>query len=234
MGERPYVLLSCAMSVDGHIDDNTPDRLLLSNDEDFDRVDAVRAGCDAILVGAGTVRRDDPRLLVRSPERGRERVARGLPPSPAKVTLTVSGDLDPGAAFFTAGDAEKIVYAAPAAVAKLAGRLGGAAEVVGAGGPGGDGGDGGDTVDLGLVLSDLYGRGVRRLMVEGGSSVHTRFLREDLVDELHLVVAPFFVGDPAAPRFVLGGDFPRDRRRRMDLAEVRVMGDVTLLRYLLA
>ncbi|MEU4534520.1 dihydrofolate reductase family protein [Streptosporangium sp. NPDC023825] len=233
MGERPYVLLSCAMSVDGYIDDGTPHRLLLSNDEDFDRVDAVRATCDAILVGAGTVRRDDPRLLVRSPERGRERAARGLPPSPAKVTLTATGDLDPNAAFFTAGDAEKIVYAAPAAVAKLAGRLGGAAEVVDAGAPG-EGGDGGGTVDLGRVLSDLHGRGVRRLMVEGGTSVHTRFLREDLVDELHLVVAPFFVGDPAAPRFVLDGDFPRDRRRRMDLAEVRKMGDVTLLRYRLA
>ncbi|MFF3439576.1 RibD family protein [Streptosporangium sp. NPDC002721] len=229
MGERPYVLLSCAMSVDGYIDDNTPHRLLLSNDEDFDRVDAVRATCDAILVGAGTVRRDDPRLLVRSAERGRERAARGLPPSPVKVTLTASGDLDPDAAFFTAGDAEKLVYAAPAAVAKLAGRLGGAAEVVDAGGPGGD-----DTVDLGRVLRDLRGRGVRRLMVEGGSSVHTRFLGEDLVDELHLVVAPFFVGDPAAPRFVLGGDFPRDRHRRMELAEARAMGDVTLLRYLLS
>ncbi|WP_329092497.1 MULTISPECIES: RibD family protein [unclassified Streptosporangium] len=230
MGERPYVLLSCAMSVDGYIDDGTPRRLLLSNDEDFDRVDAVRATCDAILVGAGTVRRDDPRLLVRSPERARERAARGLPPSPAKVTLTATGDLDPGAAFFTAGDAEKIVYAASAAVAKLADRLGGAAEVVDAGDPGAPG----DAVGLGRVLSDLRGRGVRRLMVEGGTSVHTRFLREDLVDELHLVVAPFFVGDPAAPRFVLGGDFPRDRRRRMDLAEVRKMGDVTLLRYRLA
>ncbi|MEU3163137.1 dihydrofolate reductase family protein [Streptosporangium sp. NPDC006930] len=230
MGERPYVLLSCAMSVDGYIDDETPRRLLLSNDEDFDRVDAVRATCDAILVGAGTVRRDDPRLLVRSRERALERVARGLPPSPAKVTLTATGDLDPGAAFFTAGDAERIVYAAPAAVAKLAERLGGAAEVVDAGAPGVDGGAGG-AVDLGRVLCDLYGRGVRRLMVEGGTSVHTRFLREDLVDELHLVVAPFFVGDPAAPRFVGGGEFPRDRDRRMDLAEVRKMGDVTLLRY---
>ncbi|GAA0824832.1 dihydrofolate reductase family protein [Streptosporangium sp. NPDC049644] len=224
MGERPYVLLSCAMSVDGYIDDRTPQRLLLSNDEDFDRVDEVRAGCDAILVGAGTVRRDDPRLLVRSPERGRERVARGLPPSPAKVTLTATGDLDPAAAFFTAGDPEKIVYAASPAVAKLTVRLAGAAEVV----------DAGEPIDLDRVLADLYGRGVRRLMVEGGTSVHTRFLRQDLVDELHLVVAPFFVGDPAAPRFVLEGDFPRDRHRRMDLAEVRRMGDVTLLRYLLA
>jgi 5-amino-6-(5-phosphoribosylamino)uracil reductase len=222
---RPYVLLSCAMSVDGYIDDSSPERLLLSNDEDFDRVDAVRATCDAILVGANTVRRDDPRLLVRSQARRQERVARGLPPSPAKVTLTTAGDLDPSSRFFAGDGAVKIVYAASAAVGKLAVRLGetGATVV-----------DAGDSVDLRRLLEDLAGRGVRRLMVEGGASVHTRFLQEDLVDELHLVMAPFFVGHSTAPRFVHDGDFPRDHRRRMDLVEVRKMGDVTLMRYLLA
>ena len=54
------------MSVDGYIDDGTPARLLLSNYADFDRLDAVRAESDAILVGADTIRRDDPRLTVRS------------------------------------------------------------------------------------------------------------------------------------------------------------------------
>ncbi|MEV8630358.1 dihydrofolate reductase family protein [Streptosporangium sp. NPDC051023] len=223
MGERPYVLLSCAMSVDGYIDDGTPDRLLLSNEEDFDRVDALRASCDAILVGANTVRRDDPRLLVRSRARRRERVTRGLPPSPAKVTLSTSGDLPPASRFFTTGEAEKIVYAASPAFAELAGRLDGAASVV----------DAGDPLDLDGVLADLSGRGVRRLMVEGGGSVHTAFLLADLVDELQLVVAPFFVGDPGAPRFVHDGEFPRNSRRRMDLTDVRRIGDVVLLRYLL-
>ncbi|WP_449063887.1 RibD family protein [Planomonospora algeriensis] len=211
------------MSVDGYIDDGTSERLLLSGDEDFDRVDEVRAGCDAIMVGAGTVRRDDPRLLVRSPLRRRERTARGLPACPAKVTLTATGDLDPASRFFTAGDAEKIVYAASGAVDALASRLGGAAAVV----------DAGDPVDLGRVLRDLAGRGIRRLMVEGGGSVHTRFLLEDLADEIQLAVAPFFVGDPAAPRFVGGGRFPQGPRRRMDLVEVRALGDVVLLRYLI-
>ncbi|MGW3810445.1 RibD family protein, partial [Micromonospora sp. NPDC005113] len=74
---RPYVLLSCATSIDGYIDDASDQRLLLSNADDLDRVDAVRASCDAILVGAGTVRRDDPRLLVRAAERRAERVAGG-------------------------------------------------------------------------------------------------------------------------------------------------------------
>ena len=130
------------------------------------------------------------------------------------MTLTATGDLDPAAAFFTAGAAEKIVYAASPVVARLAVVSPGRRRWPTRATP----------VDLGRVLADLHGRGVRRLMVEGGSSVHTRFLCEDLVDELHLVVAPFFVGDSAAPRFVLDGHFPRDRHRRMDLAEVRTMG----------
>ena len=66
MPERPYTLLSCALSIDGYLDAGTGERLLLSNADDLDRVDAVRAESDAILVGAATVRADDPRLLVRS------------------------------------------------------------------------------------------------------------------------------------------------------------------------
>ena len=62
MHDRPYTLLSCALSIDGYLGSATPRRLELSNDADFDRVDAVRASCDAILVGAATVRHDNPRL----------------------------------------------------------------------------------------------------------------------------------------------------------------------------
>ena len=79
MGERPYILLSCSMSLDGYLDSATEHRLLLSNDADFDRVDEVRAQCDAILVGAATVRNDNPRLLVRSAERRKRRVVEGRP-----------------------------------------------------------------------------------------------------------------------------------------------------------
>ena len=111
MAVRPYVVLSCAMSLDGYIDDASPQRLILSNPADLDRVDEMRASVDAILVGAGTIRRDNPRLLVRSAERRAERIALGRPESPIKVTLTRSGDLNPAADFFAAGSGEKIVYA---------------------------------------------------------------------------------------------------------------------------
>lgn len=222
--ERPYVLLSCAMSIDGYIDDSADTRLLLSNEADLDRVDAVRAGCDAILVGAHTIRRDNPRLLVRSPGRRRARVDRGLPPSPTKVTLTAQGDLDPTASFFTAGGVDKIVYCASPVADKVGQRLDGVAIVV----------DAGDPVDLGHVLADLAGRRIGRLVVEGGSCMHTRFLTAGLADEAHLVVAPFFVGDSRAPRFVGDGAFPWNSRHRASLAEVRQIGDMVLLRYALS
>src|SRR5688500_20313806 len=107
--DRPYVLLSCGMSIDGYLDTAADKRLLLSNAADFDRVDAVRAECDAILVGARTVRRDNPRLLVRSQARIAERVARGLSPLPIKVTVTRRAKLDAHADFFTARSEERRV-----------------------------------------------------------------------------------------------------------------------------
>jgi len=223
MRDRPYTLLSCSVSIDGYIG-NASSRLLLSNDADFDRVDAVRASCDAILVGAETVRTDNPRLLVRSPHRRDERTARGLAPSPMKVTVTRRAQLDARSAFFTQGDAEKLVYCPSPAVVDARSRLGPVATVV----------DGGGTVQMSTLSTDLAARGVERLMVEGGGCVHTQFLTEDIVDELQLVVAPVFVGDSEAPRFVSDGTFPWNPGRRATLADVRQIGDVVLLRYALS
>jgi 5-amino-6-(5-phosphoribosylamino)uracil reductase len=224
MAERPYTLLSCGMSLDGYLDGGTPERLLLSNAADFDRVEGIRAGCDAILVGARTIRHDDPRLTVRTPSRMRRRTSRGLSATPAKVTLTRQGDLDAGANFFSTGDGEKLVYCATPAMDRVLGRLGGVATVV----------DGGRVVDVRGLSEDLHHRGVRRLMVEGGGMTHTQFLVADLADELQLVVAPFFVGDSRASRFVGDGAFPWHPGRRARLAEVRALGDVVLLRYALS
>ena len=224
MPDRPYTLLSCGMSLDGYLGSASPRRLELSNDADFDRVDAVRASCDAIMVGATTVRLDNPRLLVRSETRRDARTARGLPPSPIKVTLTERLELDPRADFFTTGDIEKLVYCASPRVPDARSRLGTVATVV----------DGGEPVDMRSLSEDLGARGVERLMVEGGGNVHTQFLTDNLVDELQLVVAPFFVGDSRATRFVSDGQFPWNPGRRAALAEVRQIGDVVLLRYALS
>ena len=222
MTSRPHVLLSVAASLDGCIDDTSETRLLVSNDADFDRVDQVRASVDAIMVGANTVRQDNPRLLVRSTERQRERVRRGLPAHPVKVTLTASGNLDPAARFFTTGLGDKLVYAPDSAVDNVRQHLRDAATVVAAG----------DPLDLHAVLDDLARRKIERLLVEGGAAIYTQFLTAGLADEIHLVFAPYFVGDPHAPRFVHPGWFPQNSHNPMVLAEARPIGEVVLLRYL--
>ncbi len=210
MTDRPYVVLSAAVSLDGYLDDAGPDRLILSSPSDLARVDAERARADAILVGANTVRRDDPRLLVRDSALQR-------PGRPAKVCLTASGDLSPTARFFTEGEVDKLVYCPPSIAAALAERLP-AATVAPC-----------DPLSVERVLADLAQRGVRRLLVEGGGSVHTQLLAAGLADELHLAVAPVLVGDDRAPRFLRpDGRLPATRPR---LVETRRLDDVVLLRY---
>ncbi|WP_445271317.1 RibD family protein, partial [Streptomyces sp. DSM 41634] len=104
-------------------------RLLLSNKEDFDRVDSVRAGVDAILVGAGTLRADNPRLLVNTEERRAARIAAGRPEYPLKVTVTGTGDLDPDWKFWHHGGEKLVLAVGDAATAKARANLGDLAAV---------------------------------------------------------------------------------------------------------
>ena len=217
---RPYVVLSCATSADGYLDDASPRRLILSGPADLDRVDEVRAGCDAILVGAGTGRADDPRLLVRDPRRRARRAARGHGEHPARVTLTATGDLDPGARFFAPG-APRLVYCATPAVPRARARLADRAVLI----------DAGDPPSLAFLLADLAERNVARLLVEGGAHLLAEFLAADLADELDLAIAPFFVADLAAPRF--SPRTPSSPSAYMTLATVQRLENVVVLQYLL-
>ncbi|MFI5714591.1 RibD family protein [Nocardia sp. NPDC051750] len=223
MAGRPFVLLSVAVSVDGYIDDTAAERLLLSNEADFDRVDALRARSDAILVGAETVRRDNPRLIVKSEDRRRNRVAAGQPEYPRKVTVTAAGELDPDARFWQHGTEEHppLVYTTETGARRLADRLTAPAEIVALG----------TELDFGALLDDLGARGIDRLMVEGGGRIHTAFLAGGLADELHLAIGPTLVGDPHAPRFLHPARFPGGSTHRMELLEVTQLGDVAVLRY---
>ncbi len=234
MPTRPYILISCAMSVDGRIDDTGPARLMLSGPEDLERVDELRASADAILVGANTVRRDNPRLFIRSPRLRAARVAAGRPEHPLRVTVTTTGDLDPAARFFAPPEpagaltrpgmgAAPLVYCASPAVPAAVARLGDRAEII----------DAGDPPSVSFMLADLAERAAARLLVEGGSVLLRDFLAQNLADELHLAVAPFFVGEAAAPPFALPGPYPADREHPMTLASVQRFGGVVALRYLL-
>ena len=179
---RPFVLVKAAISLDGCIDDAAPNRKIFSNAADANAVAEIRAGVDAILVGAETIRRDNPKLLVEN-----------SPKAPLKVTLTDSGNLSLDTNFFRAGLAQKIVYVSESKLESLGKKFSTAAEVAAAGK---------DRVELKLLLEDLHKRGVRRLLVEGGSKVIAEFLQQGLADELRLAISPELIADKNAPQLI--------------------------------
>src|SRR5215208_642894 len=105
------VIAKCAMSLDGYIDDATEKRLILSGPEDRNAVDELRATCDGILIGAGTLRADDPSLSLRRDDLQRKRLDAGLPAEPARIVVTRLGLLPTDARLFTTGSGRQIVIA---------------------------------------------------------------------------------------------------------------------------
>ena len=204
------VVLSAAISADGYLDDKNPERLRLSSTEDWAEVERERAACDAILVGAETVRRDNPSLLLKSGTR-----------HPLKVTVTSRGNLDENARFFT-GDAGKIVFCSMENSKQLQEHLGARAEVLPY--PG-------ERLSLDFLLAELSWRGVKTLLVEGGGTLLTQFLSEDKATRLRLAMAPFFVGEAGFKRWVEAVPFPWTAARRMKLGKVEQRGDMAVMHY---
>jgi 5-amino-6-(5-phosphoribosylamino)uracil reductase len=212
-----WVQLSVAMSLDGYIDAADGDRLVLSGEADCHDMHAARAACDAILVGAGTLRRDDPRLTVRYPELLARRRDAGLPDQPAKVVLTRSCDIDPDAGFFHVGG-RCIVLCPQEKVGPLRDKLADRADVVG-------------LADEGVtaILAALRGCGIRRLFVEGGSQVLTQFLAAGAFHQLRLAIAPFLLGQAGAPRLAGPADFLHGPDHRLRLLSMRNLDNVAVL-----
>lgn len=216
----PFVIQKCAQSVDGFIDDASPRRLLLSSPADFATVDKIRASCDAIIVGANTIRSDNPRLVIRSRVLQNARLKKGLPKNPLKVTITSSGNLGKQLNFFK--NDKPLIYCPTISFKKVQRKFGNVAEVVGAGH---------SNIDLKKMLSYLYLRGCRRVLLEGGQTIGSEFLLAGLVDELQVSVAPFFVGQKDAAKFLLPGKYLHNFKNRMVLKDVKKVGDMAVITW---
>ncbi|NMC62015.1 MAG: deaminase [SAR324 cluster bacterium] len=217
--KRPYITLNIACSLNGYIGRSRGDRLILSSEEDLDVVDELRAQSDAILVGAETVRRDNPRLLIRDPKRQERRVAVGRPLNPCKVTLSRSGNLDSDNHFFQMGPSARLLYCADSASSELRGKLGGVAEVISAGA---------SEVNLNFLLSDLLSRGISKLLVEGGASIFNLFFKKRCFDELRLAIAPFVLGEEDAVHLFEAGKY---ELKNLQLSSTEILGAMAVLHY---
>lgn len=201
-----FVLGRLAQSLDGRIATSTGDSHWISGQDDIRHTHRLRALFDAVLVGAGTVRADNPRLTTRQVSG----------PSPVRVVLDTERRLDAGYHVFQGGPATLLLCAADRAKED---RLG-SAEVIGL--PRGP-----DGMAIDAVLELLADRGLRRIYIEGGGITVSRFLARGALDRLHITVAPLLIGS-GIPAFTLPPPAALAESLRFDWSVHRVGADLLL------
>ncbi|MCU0254250.1 MAG: dihydrofolate reductase family protein [Acidobacteria bacterium] len=224
---RPRIVANLAMSADGKIDSVYREGKGLGSRLDRDRLDELRAEADAIVVGAATIRAEDPPMGVRDPARRHQRLAQGRPAHPVPVVISRTADI-PLTARFLAGEAPQKIVAVPAdldpfATAPYEALASSAAVRVLRAGAG--------AVDLHALIAALHDDGARLIVVEGGGEVVAAFLDAGLLDELRVTVVPSILGGRNAPSPVEGEGWPFGERRRLTLLESERVGDELYLRY---
>jgi diaminohydroxyphosphoribosylaminopyrimidine deaminase / 5-amino-6-(5-phosphoribosylamino)uracil reductase len=197
---RPITVGHLGQSLDGFIATHAGESRWVTGEENLLHMHRLRALCDAVVVGAGTVAADDPQLTTRLVEGS----------SPLRVVLDPARRLTPDHRVFNDASAETL-YVCAESLIRPGERHFGRADVIGIRDAAGGGVGATDLTQL------LRARGCARVFVEGGGVTVSMFLEANLLDRLHVTVAPLLIGDgrPAIrlpPRAALG-DCHRPRYR---------------------
>jgi len=210
---RPLVWVNCAASLDGRLAFAGGKRAALSGPEDLARVQRLRARSDAILVGVGTVVKDDPSLRVHWELLGEPAGA-----NPTRVVVDASGRTPTNARVLD-GSTPTIVATSERSTRVFPRHI--TTIVVGA-----------TRVDLGRLFTALAERGVRKLMVEGGAEVLSSVLRGGLFDRFTVYYAPVVIGGASAPPVVSGPETEGpDELTTLELLSVERLGSGMLATY---
>jgi 2,5-diamino-6-(ribosylamino)-4(3H)-pyrimidinone 5'-phosphate reductase len=218
-----HVVVNAAMSADGKLSSRRREQIAISGPEDFDRVDQLRADCDAVMVGVGTVIADDPSLTVKDADRREARRQRGESPNPARIVADSRIRTPPDAAVLD-GRAETYLLVSEAAPTDFIEQMEETGAYVLAAGE--------DQVDLTTSLGKLEGEGIETLLVEGGGELIFGLVAEGLVDELSVFVGPKLIGGRDAPTLADGDGFVEEFPS-LELDEVQRLDDGVLLTWTL-
>ena len=198
---RPWVSIVMIATIDGGINiDGVSGGL--GTPSDAERFVAARRNADGIIVGANTVTAEDYQ-----------------PASNPIAVITGSLSPDPTSRLFSDKDNKPIIYTTAEAARTKGSNFDGVAEVI----------DLGDSVSPNDVLADLDGRGMQAVVLEGGPTLNSLFLRADLVDEMLVSYSPLVVGGTGS-RMVKGPPMPDERRFKVD--RVLLADDLIFARYL--
>ena len=174
---NPITVGHLGQSLDGFIATHSGESQYVTGEENILHLHRMRALCDAVVVGAGTVAADDPQLTTRHVSG----------PSPLRVVLDPTRRLADHYKVFT-DDSAVTVYICAKSLAREGETHIGHASIVGVD-------EGPDGVDAGEVLRVLRARGCHRIFVEGGGVTVSMFLEANLLDRLHIAIAPLLIGD---------------------------------------
>ncbi|MBP7147768.1 MAG: dihydrofolate reductase family protein [Acidobacteria bacterium] len=224
---RARIIANVAMSADGKIDTAAREGGGFSSRLDRDRLDQLRAEADALVVGAGTVRAEDPPLTVRDPGRRHQRVTEGKPEQLHAVVLSRSGLVPAGARFFREpAGARTLAVPADVPEANLAPlrdlEQRGELEILRCGT---------GQVDVRQLVAHLVRAGRKLIVVEGGGETIASFVEAGLLDEIRITLCPTFLGGRTAPTPLDGAGWPMAARRRLNLTSFERVGDELFLRY---
>lgn len=223
---RPFVFINVAMTADGKIDTFRRTGAAISSARDKERVDRLRAGADAVMVGGRTLLDEDSKLIVKSEALRAERLQRGLPPNPIKVGVVTEAHLRPDCDFLTAGPANIVIFTTrrtSKSHLSLLKSLGVDVYL-----------DDSQRVNLTKALETLKQIGVDRLMVEGGATLNFELLRLGLVDEISAYVAPMIFGGASAPTMAGGPGLERNEAIPLKLVNAEAWEDGgILIKYIL-
>jgi 2,5-diamino-6-(ribosylamino)-4(3H)-pyrimidinone 5'-phosphate reductase len=188
---KPYVILSAAMTIDGKIASKTGDPEL-SDQEDWKEVHKLRSQVDAILVGKGTIIKDNPKLHIKYfSHNGYYRIVLD-----SKLSIPIDSNVInfepktyPTIICTTENVSNKKVQEFEAKNVKIikSGK--------------------GNRVNIGELLPILLQIGINKILLEGGGNLNWSFIKENLVDEIRLTIAPWIVGGKEATSLVEGEGF---------------------------
>lgn len=205
-----HVRVNVAVSADGKLSTVDRQQVRISGSDDFDRVDALRAEADAVMVGIGTVLADDPSLTIDDPDRIARRQQSGRNDQPMRVVTDSYARVPPDARVLddTAETTILVSAEAPAERREAIVTAGNRIHAVGT-----------NRVDLRRGLQALETDGISTILVEGGGEVIFSLFESGLVDEVSMYVGDMIIGGTAAPTMADGvgyterSQFPRLERR---------------------
>jgi len=220
---RPYIVVNTAMSADGKLSTRQRRQVKISGTQDFNRVDRLKAGCDAIMVGIGTVLADDPSLTVKAAECRDMRKSRGADEHPVRIVVDSTARIPVSASILHKGEGKRIVAVSRRADPEKIGILKKYATVIVAGE---------SSVDLPALMDELGKAGIQRLMVEGGGTLIAGLIRAGLVDEIYTFIGNIIIGGKDAPTLADGEGFIRESEfAHLTLIEARKIENGILLHW---